>query len=272
MNGDATVKGNLEGRSLTVVSDDDIVIADNVYTGNTATSVLSLNPHLTFVNASLDNLEQVQTVNINSLLSAQTNVLKLWISGDMVSGDKWKAVKMILKQDATAIREIEMNLAPAWTGSQRVLMGSLKLDPILYTYTVELRYKPNGIGTNEVWVDALTGNPVNIGLIAKDNVYIANTAPKNLSINAALLAGNGTWAALGTSAEHPDGYTPGEWKLTINGPIITKFVESEGVYSQGIRSYNYDDDIAQYPPPYFSFSLEKWYQVYWRELRKSEMG
>jgi hypothetical protein len=98
-----------------------------------------------------------------------------------------------------------------------------------------------------------TGDPVNVGLVAEDYIYMHNNTPRVLRVDAMLLSRTSNWAGQGSEAEHPvagpgpldldqDGIT-GEsphnndpvsglgwdemtitantWVLNINGGIIT---------------------------------------------------
>lgn len=98
------------------------------------------------------------------------------------------------------------------------------------------------------------GEPVNLGLIASDYIYLNNTTPRVLQIDAALMSCHSNWRVIGgTLADHPvagpgpldldmdgiSGETPcnndpspgigwdelnitaNTWVLNINGPIIT---------------------------------------------------
>ena len=115
---------------------------------------------------------------------------------------------------------------------------------------------------------AIDGTPVNIGLVAGHTIYIESYTPREITIDAALLARDGNWQALGTDETH-DGTS---WVLTINGPIITYVEGSAGPWSNGTRHYNYDEDIVDYPPPHFPILLGKWSRLYWREIPPGSLG
>ncbi len=65
------------------------------------------------------------------------------------------------------------------------------------------------------------------------------------------------------------------WVLNINGPIITKYSGSAYPWNASTvlanadgptRRYNYDLDIAEYPPPCFPVPLNLWKEVSWTEI------
>jgi hypothetical protein len=114
------------------------------------------------------------------------------------------------------------------------------------------------------------GDPVNLGLIAYNYVYLHRNTPRVLRVDAALIASHTTWQAQGTVAEHPvagpgpldldmdgiSGETPHNndpsaglgwdemnitsdtWVLNINGPIITYNGGSAGPWvDSGVLSH-----------------------------------
>jgi hypothetical protein len=118
----------------------------------------------------------------------------------------------------------------------------------------------NNIVTGHTGYDAITrlpnnsGDPVNIGLVAEDYIYMHQNTPRVLQVDAMLLSRTSNWAGQGTELNHPvagpgpldldmDGIfgenprnndpvagegwdelniTPDHWILNINGGIITQ--------------------------------------------------
>jgi hypothetical protein len=146
-----------------------------------------------------------------------------------------------------------------------------------------------------------SGNPVNIGLVAKDYFYLG-PVPRVCRIDAALMAVNNNWRAYDSStgghppltggpmdldlngitgetpnAEgwHEDIMTPDHWVLNINGPIITANGGSAAPWSSSsvvsgapgpTRRYNYDLDITEFPPPCYPVPLNLWLDSSWTEV------
>jgi len=263
--GDAYVKGTLEGGSITVIASDDVVIKDQVRTGNMATGYTRTNPPIVFNSAK--GLEQIETVNIDSIVSADTTVVKL-----RTAGRKWNQMKMELMEDGNVIGETYLVRRPGSPDEQMVAISNLSLDPATHSYSAKIYYKSDGNGANPTWIRAYTGEPVNIGLVAKDKVYIDSDTPKQLIVDAALLSRDSSWEALGDSSSHPDEYDS-SWQLTINGPIITAVDGSAGPWSSygGTRTYNYDDDIVSYQPPHFPMPFGGWQRIYWKEIKPKDI-
>ena len=128
-----------------------------------------------------------------------------------------------------------------------------------------------------------SGDPINIGLVAEDYVYIDAGTPKVVRIDGALFSRTNTWRSNGTTTSHPslsypaaydldlDGITgetpynhdpvPGDgwdeyidtqakadktWVLNINGPIITKFGGSAYPWNEGGVLSNADGPTRRY--------------------------
>lgn len=123
-----------------------------------------------------------------------------------------------------------------------------------------------------------SGDPVNLGLIAYDYVYMHQNAPRVLRVDAALMASHSTWQALGAVADHPvagpgpldldmdgiSGETPynndpspglgwdemnitsNTWVLNINGPIITYNGGSAGPWVDSGVLANADGPTRRY--------------------------
>ena len=263
--GDAYVKGTLEGGSITVIASDDIVITDHVRTGNIETGWTRTNPPTVFNSAK--GLEQIETVLLDGIVTTDTTVVKL-----RTSGRKWNEMWMELMEDGNVIGDTYLVRKPGSPDDQMAVISNLSLDPTAHSYSAEIYYKSDGNGANPTWVYAYTGDPVNCGLVAKDKVYIDSGAPRQLIIDAALLSRDTTWQALGDSSSHPDEYDA-SWKLTINGPIITATGGSAGPWSSygGTRKYNYDEDIVSSPPPNFPVPFGGWQRVYWKEIKPKDI-
>jgi len=271
--GDAYVEGILEGQSLTVIASDDVVVTDHIRTGSTVnlddwTQTGNINFN------SQEGLEQIQTVSLDDMITEKADyVVKL-----RTTGRKWNEVKMELKEDGEVIGVTYLTRRPGSPNKAiedqemfedeglTVLISSLSLDPSVHNYSATISYQSSGVGDNPTRIRVYKGEPVNIGLVAKDNVYIAPQAPKQLVVDAALLARDGSWHALGSDWSHPDEYDS-SWQLTIKGPIITAVGGSSGPWSEygGTREYNYDEDILSNPPPNFPVPINSC--TYWKELK-----
>jgi len=127
-----------------------------------------------------------------------------------------------------------------------------------------------------------TGDPVNIGLVAEDYVYMDDLTPRVLRVDAALFSRTTSWRATGTTGSHPpvaagvaidldlDGITgenpvnhdpvPGTgwdevpsaaevnktWVLNITGPIITNIGGSAYPWNDGGVLANADGPTRRY--------------------------
>ncbi|MGQ9730358.1 MAG: hypothetical protein ACUVX8_03720, partial [Candidatus Zipacnadales bacterium] len=305
---DISVSGVLQGQSLTIVAGDDIIITGDVRTGNTRAHVGGP-VSLTF-NAPTGK-ELVQTVNLNPLMD--DNVCSAVTM--RVSGPKWYRLNLYLKEDGDSIAVTTLqrpaSSPPGVEREEATVLARRPLDPSSHTYEAEIHYwskgptsnPQSGSGVTHVWVEVSGGEPVNVGLIAKDYLYLSATTPRILTIDAALFARDANWRPIDYSdssdrdnshspcygvwdldqdgqIERPneDGYDEANcdqntWTLNINGPIITKNGGSAGPWSyygdsqnKGTRHYNYDDDIVYYQPPCFPVILSRWAVAYWREM------
>lgn len=77
-----------------------------------------------------------------------------------------------------------------------------------------------------------TGNPVNVGLIAEDYVYIHENTPRVLLVEATFLSRTNTWKTLGGTSDHPVA-PPGPLDLDLDGipgeaPVNDDPVPGEG--------------------------------------------
>lgn len=145
-------------------------------------------------------------------------------------------------------------------------------------------------------------DPVTLGLIAQDQFFVHDQSPSYLKVEASVIAENDEitdvgyeyshsetsgWEALGGSTTHPildydqDGNLTnsdkGNWKLVIQGSIVTRLGGSAGIWaSKGTsthhsREYLYDDDLYYNPPPEFPLiegviGAPVWEIISWQEL------
>jgi hypothetical protein len=295
--GDIAVKGVLEGRSVTVVAGSDVIISDNVRTGCSKSTFASATP-LSFSAAS--GAESVQTVDLTGLMSGVSNSLKL-----KVSGQKWQRLNVYLKADGNTIGVGTVERPSGTTANldSTTILAGRNLDPAAHQYTAEVHYWSTGVGAQTAQLEVAAGTPVNIGLLAKDYVYISQYAPRVLTVDAALFARDYNWRPIDesdtsdTDNSHPkchgvwdldqdgqieannqDGWDErnvgnSTWMLNINGPIITRNGGSAGAWEyqgssqgKGTRHYNYDNDIVYYEPPDFPVILSRWAVLYWRRV------
>jgi len=179
---------------------------------------------------------------------------------------------MEVMEDGDVIGETYLVRDSGSPDEQMAVISNLALDPSEHSYEAKIYYKSNDDGPNPVWVRACTGDPINIGLVAKDTVFIHSTAPRQLVVDAALLARDNNWRALGNRTTHPSEYDS-SWRLTINGPIITAVGGSAGPWSAygGTRKYNYDEDIVSNQPPHFPMPFGGWQRIYWKEIKPKDI-
>jgi len=296
--GDLAVKGVLEGRSLALVANKNIVVSDNVRTGCSRRTAAAL-PTFSFNTAA--GVETVQSVALTPAMTETSNTVRL-----TVKGSKWKRMNLYVYEDSRLLGVSTLERPPGVTGSVKgtTIAADLEMDPTQHSYRAEVRGWTSGSGeTQVVDLSVASGDPVNVGLIAKSNVYLSQYTPRVLRIDAALMARDGNWRPLdySDSSDSDNSHWPcsgiydldgdgvletnnaggwnemnvnsSTWLLTINGPIITKDGGSAGAWShyggstgKGTRHYNYDDDIVHYQPPSFPIMLSRWMVVYWREV------
>ena len=140
---DVSIKGVLDGRSLTFVSGDDIVAKGNIRTGTTQDAVYTNGP--TSFNTSSSS-SQTKTININSIMSENTKALEFEISGS-----KWKKARVILKENGTEIARTDLVRTSYSPDDDQVAVingndwGNFQYDPTA-TYTAEVHYYSNGYG------------------------------------------------------------------------------------------------------------------------------
>lgn len=97
-----------------------------------------------------------------------------------------------------------------------------------------------------------------IGLIASNDMIIAEWAPTNLSWRAGTLAQNGQWRSWSGSGSHNGTMTFTGSTATNKGGYMSMFTT---------RVYNYDDTLLYLPPPWFP-SIDDAYTVdFFREIK-----
>lgn len=296
--GDLAVNGVLEGRSLTLVANGNINVTDNVRTGTTRRSFRALSPSLT-LNAAA-NKETVVTVPLTSLMSEVSNSVTM-----KVSGGKWQRLNIYVYEDSRllGVETLERPTNNTANLSRTTILSGLQMDPAKHSYRAQVHYWSNGAGETKLDLAIAAGDPVNVALIAKSNVYLSQYTPRVLRIDAALFARDGNWRPIDYTdstdsdkshwacngvydldedgvieTNNEDGWNEtavnsSTWMLTINGPIITKDGGSAGAWSyyggltgKGTRRYDYDNDIVYYQPPSFPIMLSRWAVAYWREV------
>ncbi len=265
VSGDAYVEGTLHGGSITIIASDDVVITGHIRTGCTGNSYTQTNPPTVFNSA--QGQTQTATVDIDDLITTNTPVVRI-----RTSGRKWNKIKGELLANGQVISTTYLIRESGSPDEQMATFSNFTVNPSGYSYSVKLYYQSSGTGSNPTWIRVYDGNPVNLGLVAKDTIYIDSQTPRQLVVDAALLARDGNWRALGSSSSHPSGFD-GSWVLTINGPIITRVGGSAGPWSSyGVRRYNHDEDIVDYSPPYFPVPLGGWQRIYWKEILPKDIS
>jgi hypothetical protein len=294
---DLAVKGLLEGRSLTLVANDQIIISGNIRTGCSRQAAALVSPSLTF-NADAGQ-EAVSSANLTPLLTTPSDCVTV-----DVSGANWQRVTMYVYEDSHLLGVETLERPPGVSGNLTgtTVLSGVKIKPAAHSYRAEVHYWSNGTGQATVDVGLAAGDPVNVGLIARNEVCISQYTPRVLRVDAALFSRDSCWRPVDYADDtdsdnsHPactgvydldgdgtietmdeDGWNEtaanqNTWMLTINGPIITKDTGSAGPWSyqgtatgKGTRHYNYDDDVVYYQPPSFPVMLSRWAMLYWRE-------
>lgn len=123
------------------------------------------------------------------------------------------------------------------------------------TITDNLVYKtrPNKTLDDDASVNLAAGT---LGVVAR-NIKVSSSAPRNLSIDAVLMAGGNNTSSGSFYVENYDTKSTGT--LTLLGGVIQKargpvgtFNPSTGTASSGYaKNYSYDPRLANYPPPFF---------------------
>ena len=116
------------------------------------------------------------------------------------------------------------------------------------------------IGINNLRYTNHDGRDI-IGLVAKRNIAIVEACQTNLVIEGALLAQTGK--RFRNSGE----YGTNKSSLTMNGALasfLQPFVNSGG-YGFSTRTYNFDNNLLYFPPPYFptgtEYSIDLWEEL-----------
>ena len=208
--GDLAVRGVLEGRALTLVAADDILIKDNVRTGCSRSQHAVQSPAFTF-NAPAGS-ERVETVQLNSLLDGIGNTARL-----CVSGPSWQRLTMYVHEGGELLGVASLERHSASPDDDSTILPHLEMDTKAHSYTAEVHFWSNASGDNQVWVEAASGTPVNIGLVAADYVYISKYAPRVLTVDAALFARDRNWRPTdysdGTDSDGSHPVCRGVWDL-----------------------------------------------------------
>jgi hypothetical protein len=115
------------------------------------------------------------------------------------------------------------------------------------------------LGINNLLYTNNDGRDV-VGLVAKNNIQIIRDCQTNLVINGALLAQSGK-----VSREYYLFFNKNS--LTINGAIAS-FLQpyfNYGTAGFATRTYNFDNNLLYYPPPYFptgtEYSIDLWNEL-----------
>ena len=95
---------------------------------------------------------------------------------------------------------------------------------------------------------AATGDDI-LGLIAKNDMLVAQWAPCPLDWRAATIAQTGQWRSSSNSTTCYYGNGSSTFAMTFTGSTATALGGSMGQFSS--RQYNYDDSLAYLQPPWF---------------------
>lgn len=124
---------------------------------------------------------------------------------------------------------------------------------------------PNIIIPNNILYAGSSGSD-SLGLIGQGNVLVAYNAPTDLTINAAMIAQNGSiqvyYYASGANIKN---------SITVNGSLATygqwtwTYVSGGGNVVSGFRNTytNYDGNLLYAPPPSFPLSTDGYQQISW---------
>ena len=97
-----------------------------------------------------------------------------------------------------------------------------------------------------------------LGLVATNDVYVAQYVPSTLTWSAAICVINGTWQTDVSDGSHSTMNFSGS-STTANGGDMTMFAT---------RNYNYDPNLLKLPPPWFP-QLQAYTTVFFREITPS---
>ena len=103
-----------------------------------------------------------------------------------------------------------------------------------------------------------------IGLVGQKNVQIGRDCPNNTIIDAALLAQDQTGKVFRKSEDY---CSANKNNLTINGAIASYLQPyfNSGSCGFSTRTYNFDNNLLYYPPPYFptgtEYSIDLWEEL-----------
>ena len=108
--------------------------------------------------------------------------------------------------------------------------------------------------------DTITDPPLDLlGLIANNHIYIPNSAPHNLEINAAMIARTGkAYCGLSTT----------KGQLIIHGSLCTSqlsYFASTSGHGYSDRDYYYDPSLKKYTPPHYLTIYEEESFKDWRD-------
>jgi hypothetical protein len=100
-----------------------------------------------------------------------------------------------------------------------------------------------------------------LGLVAKNNVYIAKYTPDPLTWSAGVIAQTGTWQARDWSGTKKS-------LMTFRGMAATDDGGSfAGMFTN--RDYGYDENFVWLPPPWFPVVEDAYTVLFFRELPSS---
>jgi len=282
---DIGLKGFLEGgyvnhksepvTGITFVSNDDIVARGDIRTGSSLTDVDQAG---TMNFDSPTGQLETKSIPLDGHVDTETNAVRLNASG--TTWDKMQITILedgspMVRPDGKAVRTQLVRTSTSSEDNQTAVINGNDLNGMEFdsgsSYSIQIDYYSTGTGNTSVDVAACKGEPVNIGLVTKNQFFVHQNTSKQTTIDAAILSRDNNWNGLGESADHPDGFDSGVWELTVNGPIITKLGGSAGPWaSNGTRYYRYDMDMVDHAPPAFPVPAEWWKLAYMKHLKEDE--
>ena len=158
----------------------------------------------------------------------------------------------------------EITRRSAWTIATDVVNGK----DIEITDDLEYRTQPNKTLPSDASVNLAAGT---LGLVAYD-VRISSSAPRNLEVDAVMMAGGRNTSGGSFYVENYSSKTP-VGTLTVTGGIIQKargpvgtFNSHTGQMQTGYsKNYAYDPRLATYPPPFYP-TTGTYERLSWRAL------